>query len=114
MKEIRVKTPYNAENIEVDEPSISDPNDVLMEVKLAGICGSDVHIYHGISPVAAYLIIPGHEISGEVLDTGAGAGKLKRGDRYYSQVLFSEVQDAFSFVEKERSRMLKAALKFNC
>ena len=50
MKEIRVKTPYNAENIEVDEPSISDPNDVLMEVKLAGICGSDVHIYMEFHP----------------------------------------------------------------
>lgn len=80
MKAIKVEAPYNIRIVEVDEPSVSDPNDVLIKVKLAGICGSDVHIYHGTSPAATYPIIPGHEIVGEVLDTGTDVSKLKKGD----------------------------------
>lgn len=80
MKTIKVEAPYNISIVEAVEPSISGPDDVLIKVKLAGICGSDLHIYNGTSPVAAYPIIPGHEIVGVVLDTGTNVSKLEKGD----------------------------------
>lgn len=62
-------------------PVISSPNEVLIRVRKAGICGSDVHVYHGTSPVATYPRVIGHEIAGEVIETGSEAEPWKRGDR---------------------------------
>jgi L-gulonate 5-dehydrogenase len=56
------------------------PDEVLVQVKAAGICGSDVHIYHGTSPVATYPRVMGHEITGIVAETGAEVSKVKIGD----------------------------------
>ena len=52
--------------------------EVVVRVRHCGICGSDLHWYHGqmVLPVGC----PGHEISGEVADAGAGVTSLKAGD----------------------------------
>ncbi|MCJ7820040.1 MAG: alcohol dehydrogenase catalytic domain-containing protein, partial [Bacteroidales bacterium] len=39
-------------------------NEVLMNVKRIGVCGSDIHVYHGKHPFTKYPIIQGHEYSG--------------------------------------------------
>ncbi len=62
-------------------PSITKPDEVLLKVKTAGICGSDVHIYHGSSPVATYPRVIGHEIACEVLEWGNAVNDLAKGDR---------------------------------
>lgn len=62
-------------------PVISAPNEVLIRVKAGGICGSDVHIYHGTSPVATYPRVIGHEIAGDIVDTGTAVTCFKKGDR---------------------------------
>jgi L-iditol 2-dehydrogenase len=59
-------------------------DEVLIRVKAVGICGSDIHYYeHG--EIGRYKVedplILGHEVSGEVVEVGAGVTTLKVGDR---------------------------------
>lgn len=64
---------------QVDVPTIAD-GEVLVRVRAAGICGTDVRIMKGGKKVAAPIII-GHELAGEVAAVGAGVEDVKVGDR---------------------------------
>jgi 2-desacetyl-2-hydroxyethyl bacteriochlorophyllide A dehydrogenase len=69
------------EYIEIPKPSLS-PGQVLVEVKAAGICGSDIHFYRG--RYDAYLnppVVLGHEFSGTVVELGEGVDGLELGSR---------------------------------
>lgn len=55
-------------------------NDVLLKVKAAGICHSDIHVIDGVIAAAPPVTL-GHEIAGEVEEVGSNATKLKKGDR---------------------------------
>lgn len=61
-------------------PQITAPDQVLVRVHAAGICGSDVHVYHGTNPFAKYPVVLGHEASGEIVETGQAVSDLKAGD----------------------------------
>jgi alcohol dehydrogenase (NADP+) len=58
-----------------------DSNDVLIEIKYAGICHSDIHTAHGEWGPVNYPLVPGHEIAGIVTDVGTEVTKYKVGDR---------------------------------
>lgn len=73
-----VHEPHNLEVTNVEEPS-REPGEVIVEVGACGICGTDLHIIDG-DYHAEYPAIPGHEISGTVVDAG-DARHLRRGDR---------------------------------
>lgn len=65
-------------------PSVQDPNDVIVNVKFTGICGSDVHYWsHGAIGdfVVKSPMVLGHESSGVVHQVGANVTGLKPGDR---------------------------------
>lgn len=76
-------------NIEVREIEIPDygPDDVLIQVSCAGICGSDVHIYHGDNPIAITPVVQGHEFMGKVAAVGSNATHIKLGQRAVVQPL---------------------------
>ena len=67
---------------QVPVPTIQKPDDVLLQVQGAGICGTDVHILE-VPPghPATSGAILGHEYVGRVLDIGAGVKNLRPGDR---------------------------------
>lgn len=68
---------------DVPEPLIQNDNDVLIQIKAVGICGSDIHYYmHGRigRQVVVYPYRIGHECSGVVLETGANVKSFKAGD----------------------------------
>lgn len=58
-----------------------DTHDVLIEIKYAGICHSDIHTAHGEWGDVNYPLVPGHEIAGIVTDVGTEVTKYKVGDR---------------------------------
>lgn len=58
-----------------------DSTDVLIEIKFAGICHSDIHTARGEWGEIQYPLVPGHEIAGIVTDIGSGVTKYKVGDR---------------------------------
>ena len=80
MKAIQVVKPGQLEIIEKEMPQIQHENEVLIQVKMAGICGSDIHIYHGTSPVATYPRVIGHEVTGQIVKTGADVTTLQVDD----------------------------------
>lgn len=80
MKVLRVQEP-GAISVEEDQmPVIENDDDVIIKIKAAGICGSDVSIYKGTSPVATYPRVIGHEFAGEISVVGKGVTHVKPGD----------------------------------
>jgi propanol-preferring alcohol dehydrogenase len=55
--------------------------EVLIEVRACGVCRTDLHLVDGELPPVRYPIVPGHEIVGTVTALGAGAGRLRGGER---------------------------------
>jgi len=80
MKALLVKEPMNLSFIEVEKPSIKNTKDVLIKLKAAGICGSDVHIYHGTNPLATYPRVMGHEMVGIIEEIGEDVKDFEIGD----------------------------------
>lgn len=80
MKQIVVTRPHA---FDVQEVPIPVPGDyeVLIQMKAAGICGSDHHLYHGANPNSTYPRIPGHENAGIIAQVGPKVTKVKVGDR---------------------------------
>ena len=79
----------NWKNIRVQEvPSPTlQPGEALVQVSMAGICGSDVHIYNGDNPIARAPVIPGHEFMGVVSKIAKPMQDLSLGDRVVAQPL---------------------------
>ena len=78
MKEVVITAPYKYEVREVPIPKPS-ANEVLVQMKAAGICGSDFHIYKGKNPFTLYPLVPGHENAGIVVEVGEGVTNIKVG-----------------------------------
>jgi L-iditol 2-dehydrogenase len=68
------------ELVENDIPQPA-PNEVVLRVLYAGICGSDLHAYLGEHPLVKPGLIPGHEVTGEVHAVGEEVKGLQQGDR---------------------------------
>lgn len=79
MKAAQIIAPDHAQIGSVPPPTIAE-HDILIKVAAAGICGTDLHIYHG-EYEATYPIIPGHEFCGTVEAVGDQVTNFKVGDR---------------------------------
>ena len=62
------------------DPEILHPNDAIVRVTRSLICGSDLHLYHGLVPDTRPGMTFGHEFTGVVEEVGSGVQKLKVGD----------------------------------
>ncbi|MBI9108821.1 MAG: alcohol dehydrogenase catalytic domain-containing protein [Spirochaetales bacterium] len=75
---------------DISKPEIAD-DEVLLKVKATGVCGTDLTIYKGYFP--AHRAIPpmalGHEMSGEVAETGSAVEGYRKGDRVVADPLIS-------------------------
>lgn len=56
-------------------------NEILINVKKIGVCGSEIHSYHGLHPATFYPVVQGHEYSGIALAVGDKVTKCKPGDK---------------------------------
>ncbi|MCD6336569.1 MAG: zinc-binding dehydrogenase [Candidatus Latescibacteria bacterium] len=77
-----VKTQKGAGHLElreVDAPKIA-PDEVLIEIKAAAICGTDIHIKHDEFPYWPPVVL-GHEFSGEIVELGSEVEHYQEGDR---------------------------------
>ena len=81
MKAIRLITPRKRlEEQEIPKP-LAGPNDVVIQIKAAGICHSDAHYRAGKSRVYPLPLTLGHEVAGVVESVGPNVNNLKLGDR---------------------------------
>jgi L-gulonate 5-dehydrogenase len=74
---------------EREAPLVKNSDDVLIKVKRVGICGSDIHIFHGRNPFAVYPRVWGHEFVGELVETGSAVLGLKKGDHAVVEPIIS-------------------------
>src|SRR5690242_1664587 len=73
---------------DVPKPSISGSNDALIKVTMGAVCGSDLHILHGHTPMNTGAVL-GHEFVGVVEDVGGEVKRFKPGDRVVSSFFTS-------------------------
>ena len=72
--------PGKIEFREIPVPEIGE-NEVLIKIMKIGVCGSDIHVYHGEHPFTSYPVTQGHEVSGEVVKTGTAVSGIKPGQK---------------------------------
>lgn len=65
-------------DVEIPTPS---EGQVLIKMMKIGICGSDIHVFHGKHPFTKYPVTQGHEVSGEIAKVGEGVQGLKPGQK---------------------------------
>ncbi|MCX7730615.1 MAG: alcohol dehydrogenase catalytic domain-containing protein, partial [Candidatus Caldatribacterium sp.] len=80
MRAVLVPEPGKLTLVEREVPCALGNTDVLVRVRVGGICGTDLHIFHGTSPVATYPRVIGHEFVGEVVGRGRGVTSVQDGD----------------------------------
>ena len=81
MKAYAITEKGKIEALEIAEPSIKS-DEVLIEIYYVGLCGSDLSTYRGLNSLAAFPRIPGHEISGIIIQKGGDVpSSLQVGDR---------------------------------
>lgn len=82
MRQAILVEPKHIEFKEVAEPKAADltAHQVLVNIKRIGICGSEIHSYHGLHPATFYPVVQGHEYSGVVMAVGCEVTVCKPGD----------------------------------
>ena len=70
MRAVVISAPGSVQVESVADPT-PRPGEVLVRVEACGICGTDLHLLDGDSPLARYPLIPGHEFAGEVVAVGS-------------------------------------------
>lgn len=81
MRAMVYRGPYRIRVEEKPIPAIEHPNDAIVRVTTAAICGSDLHLYHGLMPDTRVGTTFGHEFVGVVEKVGSSVHNLSVGDR---------------------------------
>ena len=69
MKAIKIIEPGVVNLAEIDKPKVG-AEEILIKLKALGLCGSDLQTFRGQNKMVSYPRIPGHEIAGEIVQTG--------------------------------------------
>jgi L-iditol 2-dehydrogenase len=80
MKQAVMTQPGKIEFRDVEKPAIQ-PDEVLIQTRRIGVCGSDIHVFHGLHPYTSYPVVQGHEIGGVIAEVGAGVQGFAPGDK---------------------------------
>lgn len=68
----------------VRDPELVNPSDAIVKITMAGICGSDLHVYHGRETGLDHGTVMGHEFTGIIEEAGSDLKKFKKGARVLS------------------------------
>ena len=80
MRQAVMTAPGRIELRDVDAPR-AGPGQVLLRIKRIGVCGSDVHVWHGRHPYTSYPVVQGHEFAGVIEAVGPGVRNLRPGQK---------------------------------
>lgn len=80
MLAMEYRGPYRIRTVQKPEPEIEHPGDAIVRVTRACICGSDLHIYHGLVPDTRVGTTFGHEFTGIIEEVGPDVQNVKPGD----------------------------------
>jgi L-iditol 2-dehydrogenase len=79
MKQAVMTKPGAIEIRNVEKPIIGD-DQVLIQTRRIGVCGSDIHVYHGLHPYTSYPVVQGHEVGAIIAEVGANVEGFAIGD----------------------------------
>ena len=80
MRQAIMTSPGVIEFREVERPKPSK-GEVLLKIQRIGVCGSDIHVYHGLHPYTPYPVVQGHEFSATIEELGEGVTGLEVGQK---------------------------------
>ncbi|MCG8498998.1 MAG: alcohol dehydrogenase catalytic domain-containing protein, partial [Firmicutes bacterium] len=80
MLQVKMPEAYKIEFLEVPVSEV-EKDEVLIEMKRIGICGSDIQVYHGKHKYMKFPVVQGHEGAGIIVKAGKDVEGLKAGDR---------------------------------
>src|SRR3954465_4848005 len=80
MHAVTFQAPHEIAVVEKPDPELEPPPDANVRIDASGVCGSDLHIYHGRVQIEPGFTI-GHEYVGTVVAAGDGVTGVKEGDR---------------------------------
>ena len=80
MKAVVYKGPFDVAVENVEDPTIQEPTDVIVQITSTCICGSDLHMYEGRTGAEPGNVF-GHENQGIVVEVGSGVATVAKGDR---------------------------------
>ena len=72
------------ETLDMAEPEIEQPQDAILKVTMTGLCGSDLHLFHGREVGVDRGTVMGHEVVGEVVAVGSDVESLSVGDSAFA------------------------------
>jgi 2-desacetyl-2-hydroxyethyl bacteriochlorophyllide A dehydrogenase len=78
MKAVLLEGPGQTSIADVSEPA-AGADEVLLQVRMVGLCGSDLNSYRGRNPLVSFPRIPGHEVAATVVDAGSAAAEWPQG-----------------------------------
>ncbi len=81
MKALTFEGVKNVQLNNVEDPHIQKADDVIVKITSSAICGSDLHLFHGMIPKMPKGFILGHEAMGIVEEAGPDVARLRKGDR---------------------------------
>lgn len=82
--------PFNMSVQQIPVPKILKPDDAIVQVTSAAICGSDLHVYHGILGSSQVPWAMGHEAMGFVTEVGSSVTFVKIGDRVVINCIYPQ------------------------
>lgn len=80
MQQAVMTEPGKIEFRDISVPKVKE-GQVLVEIVRIGICGSDIHVYHGKHPYTSYPVVQGHEVSGRIEKIGPEVSGFEVGDK---------------------------------
>ena len=80
MKQAIMVAPGQIEFRDVPVPEVK-PDQIKVKMKKIGVCGSDIHVYHGKHPYTSYPVVQGHEVSAQVVEVGSRVTNVALGDK---------------------------------
>lgn len=89
MRAAKLTEPGKLAISEEEMPKIRSGSDVLVKVRAVGICGTDIHIFEKGREDVVLPRVLGHELAGEVIETGSGVRRIHVGDHVVLDPVFS-------------------------
>jgi L-iditol 2-dehydrogenase/threonine 3-dehydrogenase len=81
MRQAIMTTPGVIEHRDIPVPEKLGAKEVLLRIQRIGVCGSDIHVFHGEHPATPYPVIQGHEYSATIEAVGEAVTKAKPGQK---------------------------------
>jgi len=79
MRQAVMVSPGIIEFNEIPKPETLGANEVMLKIERIGVCGSDIHVFHGEHPATPYPVVQGHEYAATVHEVGSSVKTIKPG-----------------------------------